>query len=177
MLEPVDAQIPQPEIEPIPTPQESIERFFKTMPDDAPERDMIFRIRAKTYFYMKRKDSEDKTKPWAGRIIPKVSEDGVKDPEYLIMMDPEEFRAIYEITDKVRVRNVGRAIGFSPVVENVYYHEQKDQKKEDSKVQKLNIDSTIYVFLNPASMSSVDPKELPAYDPSLDTSNQTVSQG
>lgn len=172
MPEPVDTQVPQVEIKPVPTPKESIERFFRTMPDDAPERDMVFKIRSRTFFYDDFEDSEDKTKTWGGQLIDKQTDEGETDPEYFVIMDPEEFKKIYGTTDKIIVRNIGRAVGFAPMVETLYYHKQN---KTD--IRRTNIDELIYLFLNPAAVSHVDPEDLPAYDLSLDISTQRVSQG
>jgi len=156
------------DIKPVPKPV-AVETFFRTMPNYSPDRDRVFKVKAKAAFFDDPVNIYEKT---AGNIVAKRSDDGNEEVEYFILMDPKEFKTIYKDEETVIVRDIGRPVKFIPMVENVYY-----TKPELPQINQLGIDDSLLLFLNPETVTWVNPSELPKYDPALDTTNQTVSQG
>lgn len=157
------------EVKPIPSPK-TIETFFKTMPDGHPDRNRVFKIRYKTPFYTNPADDYEKT---AGIIIEKKNEEQNVEHDYFVMMDPDEFNKLYgEYPGDINVRNIKRVVKFLPMVEPLYYKEP-----DINIVRQLYVGDELYAFLNPAAVSWVNPKTLPDYDPSIDTSGYGRSQG
>ena len=148
-----------------------VKDVFEKILDNDPRRKRVFKIRSRTHFY--RSSDDEDNNGHVGTLVEKVEEGqriGIKpktENDYYLFMAEGEFEKLYgKNPEKVQVKNVGRAVSFVPDIEPLYLRKPSSQT-----IVKSETDDLFYAFLNPTAVSWVDPKDLPAYNPSVTKAN------